>query len=187
MRELGHRWVFGAVAVGYAALVLSLLPWASQPGYDTPYLIGIYGVSICVADLCTVLVLLRQYRRDGQRFLLALAASYLLSALLVVPLALSFPDAFGAGQYFGHDTTSAILFISWRVGAAALLLAGVLLGVHGGGATPQESRSGAMLLTVLATLGVAAVMFSGSLAWHIKPLEGGHFNLSSFVAGWAVV
>ena len=187
MRELGHRWIFGAVAVAYAGLVLSLLPWASQPGYDTPYLIGIYGTSICLADLCTVLFLLRQYRRDGQRFLLALAASYLLSALLVLPVALSFPDAFGPGQYFGHETTSAILFLSWRVGAAALLLAGVLLGVHGSRTTPIESRNGAILVTILATLAVAAVMFSGSLAWHIKPLAGGRFNLSSFVAGWSVV
>src|SRR5689334_12580665 len=102
MREFGHRWVFGAVAVAYAALLLLLIPWASQPGYDTPYLIGIYGVSICAADLCTVLFLLRQYRIDGQKFQLALAASYLLSALLVLPVALSFPDAFGPGQYFGH-------------------------------------------------------------------------------------
>jgi signal transduction histidine kinase/ActR/RegA family two-component response regulator len=187
MRELGARWVFGAVAVAYAALLLLLLPWASQPGFDSPYLIGIYGVAICVADLCTVLFLLRQYRLDGQPFLLALSAAYLLSALLVLPVSLSFPDAFGPGQYFGHDTTSAILFLSWRVGSAALLLAGVLLGIRGGRSTPQESRTGGIVLTVLATLGLAAVMLSASLAWHIQPLAGGHFNSSSFVAGWLVV
>jgi signal transduction histidine kinase/CheY-like chemotaxis protein len=187
MRELGHRWVFGAGAVAYATLVLSLLPWASHPGYDTPYLIGIYGVSICAADLCTVLFLLRQYRRDGQQFLLALAASYLLSALLVLPVALSFPGAFGPWQYFGHETTSAILFLCWRVGATALLLTGVLLGVLRARTTPHQARTGAILITVLATFGAAALVLSASLAWHIKPLAGGHFNLSSFVAGWAVV
>ena len=187
MREVTHRWVFGAVAVAYAALLLLLLPWASQPGYDTPFLIGIYGVSICAADLCTVLFLLRQYRLDGQPFLLALSAAYLLSALLVLPVALSFPDAFGPGQYFGHDTTSAILFLSWRVGSSALLLLGVLLGVRHTRAAPQESRTGPIVLTVLATLGIAAVVLSASLAWHIKPLEGGRFNSSSFVAGWVIV
>src|ERR1051325_8105441 len=95
MREYAQRWVFGSVAALYAALVLSLLPWATQPGYDTPYLIGIYGVTICAANLCTVLFLLRQYRIDGQLYLIPLAAAYLLGACLVLPLALSFPDAFG--------------------------------------------------------------------------------------------
>src|SRR4051812_37479877 len=61
MREQAPRWVFGGVAVIYAALVLSLLPWASRPGYDAPYLIGIYGVAICAADFCTSLFLFRQY------------------------------------------------------------------------------------------------------------------------------
>jgi signal transduction histidine kinase/ActR/RegA family two-component response regulator len=187
MREPAHRWVFGAVAVAYAALLLMLLPWAAQPGYDTPFLIGIYGVAICAADLVTVLFLVRQYRLDGQLFLLALSAGYLLSALLALPVSLSFPDAFGSGQFFGHETTSAILFLSWRVGTAALLLFGVLLGIRADRPTPRESRTGAIVLTVLVTLALVAVVISASLAWHIKPLEGGRFNSSSFVAGWAVV
>src|ERR1043165_4937464 len=160
MREFGHRWVFGAVAVAYAALLLLLIPWASRPGYDTPYLIGIYGVSICAANLCTVLLLLRQYRIDGQLYLLALAAAYLLGACLVLPVALSFPDAFGAGQIIGHETTSAILFLSWRVSFTLLVLVGVALGIRPVAVTPVGTRNGLTLAVVGVTAIVAATILS---------------------------
>ncbi len=187
MREYAQRWVFGSVAAVYAALVLSLLPWAAQPGYDTPYLIGIYGVSICAANLCTVLFLLRQYRIDGQLYLLALAAAYLLGACLVLPVALSFPDAFGAGQLIGHETTSAILFLSWRVSFTLLVLVGVALGIRPVAVTPVGTRNGLMLAVVGVTAVVAAAILSASLGWHMRPLAGGRFNPSSFIAGWLVV
>jgi len=138
MREYAQRWVFGGVAVAYAALILSLVPWASDPGYDTPYLIAIYGITICLADMCTVLFLARRYRRDGQAYQLAILAAYLFGALLSMPLALSFPEAFGPGRVFGHETTSAILFLSWHLGCALLLLVGVMLGI--GDARPIDPQ-----------------------------------------------
>jgi signal transduction histidine kinase/CheY-like chemotaxis protein len=187
MREDAQRWVFGGVAAVYAALVLSLLPWASQPGYDSPHLIAIYGVAICAADLVTALFLLRQYRRDGQVYLLALAAAYLLSAILVLPVALSFPDAFGPGRVLGHETTSAILFLSWRVAFAGLLLVGVLLGIWRTRATPVAARTGTLWAAVLGSAIAAGAILSAALAWHLQPLTGGRFNASSFVAGWLVV
>ncbi|HTU66589.1 MAG TPA: ATP-binding protein [Steroidobacteraceae bacterium] len=187
MRELAHRWVFGGVAIVYAALMFALLPWAAQPGYDTPFLIGIYGVAICLADVCTVLFLLRQYRRDGEAWLLVLSAAYLLSAFLVLPVSLSFPGAFGTGQYFGHETTSAILFLSWRLGSTALLLVGVVLGLRRSSATDAAKRPGAMMAVLLATALVATALIALSQAWHLQPLTDGRFNLSSYVIGWAVV
>src|SRR4051812_41002080 len=187
MREQAQRWVFGGVAAVYAALVLSLLPWAPLPGYDTPYLIGIHGVTICAANLCTVLFLVRQYRLDGQPYLLALTAAYLLGALLVLPVALSFPGAFGPDQLMGHDTTSAILFLSWRVSFALLVLVGVVLGVRPAESAPVTARGSAVLAVVLGTAIVAGATISASLAWHMRPLEGGRFNPASFVAGWVVV
>jgi signal transduction histidine kinase/CheY-like chemotaxis protein len=187
MRESAQRWVFGGVAAVYAALVLSLLPWASQPGYDTPFLMGIFGVSICAASLFTVLFLVRQYRIDGQPYLLALTAAYLFAAFLVLPVALSFPDAFAPGRIIGHETTSTILFLSWRVGFALLVLVGVLLGVRDTPATPTAVRNGLVLAVVLGTAIVAAAFISAAVAWHMQPLAGGRFNLSSLVVGWTVV
>lgn len=187
MREYAQRWVFGGVAAVYAALVLSLLPWASQPGYDTPYLIAIYGISICAASLCTALFLARQYRIDGQPYLLALTAAYLFAAFLVLPVSLSFPDAYGPGRIIGHETTSSILFLSWRVGFAMLVLVGVLLGVRDFPATSPSARNALVLAVMLGTAIVAAGFISASLAWHMRPMEGGKFNLSSMIAGWTVV
>src|SRR4051812_1584686 len=167
MREQAQRWVFGGVAAVYAALVLSLLPWAPLPGYDTPYLIGIHGVTICAANLCTVLFLVRQYRIDGQPYLLALTGAYLLGALLVVPVSLSFPGAFGPGQPMGHETTSTILYLSWRVSFALLVLLGVILGVRPAMAAPVAARKSAILAVVLGATIVAAATISASLAWHM--------------------
>jgi signal transduction histidine kinase/ActR/RegA family two-component response regulator len=187
MRENAQRWVFGVVAVVYAALMLALLPWAASPGYETPYLIAIYGVSICAADVCTVLFLLRHFRRDGQTFLLALSAAYSFSALLSLPVALSFPDAFRPGQFFGHESTSAMLFLTWRLGTAVLLLVSVVLGVRRPRVVPPEARPRRIAWTVLGMLGAAALLVVLSIGWHLQPLSDGRFNLSSFVTGWLIV
>lgn len=188
MRELAHRWVFGSVAIVYAALILAFLPWAAQPGYDTPYLIGIYGVAISLADIWIVVFLLRQHHREGHRYLLALSAAYLLSAILVLPLALSFPGAFGPGQSFGHDSTSAILFQCWRVGSSALLLLGVFLGVRERPAAELgRKRCFEMLGALGATLLAAFAIVVAARTWHLEPMVEGRFSSSSFVSGWLVV
>jgi signal transduction histidine kinase/ActR/RegA family two-component response regulator len=187
MRENAQRWVFGGVAVVYTALVLALLPSASDWGYDAPYLIAIYGIAICAADLCTVLFLIRQYRIDGHPYLLALTSAYLFGACLALPVALTFPDAFGSGRVFGHDTSSVILYLSWRVGSAVLLLLAVLLGITDKHATEKRARGGAMISVLFATALVAAAFIAAALNWHIQPLTEGRFNLSSIVAGWLVV
>jgi PAS domain-containing protein len=187
MRENAQRWVFGGVAVVYTALVLALLPSASDWGYDAPYLIAIFGIAICAADLCTVLFLIRQYRIDGHPYLLALTSAYLFGACLALPVALTFPDAFGSGRVFGHDTSSAILFLSWRVGSAVLLLLAVLLGIMDRHATEKRARGGALLAVLFGTALVAAAFIAAALNWHMQPLTEGRFNLSSIVAGWLVV
>ena len=75
----------------------------------------------------------------ASRLLLALTAAYLFGAILVLPVALSFPEAFGPGRIIGHETTSAILFLSWRVGFAGCCWSGVLLGIRAD-AGPRRSR-----------------------------------------------
>jgi signal transduction histidine kinase/CheY-like chemotaxis protein len=187
MREYAQRWVFGGVAIAYAVLILALAPWASAPGYDTPYLIAIYGITICLADVCTVLFLARQYRREGNAFQLAILAAYLFGALLALPVALSFPEAFGPGRIFGHETTSAILFLSWHLGFALLMLIGVVLGIRGTPAIEPGRRDRWMALVVLGVAGVAAACVYAALVGHIAPMAGDRFNSSSFVVGWLVV
>src|ERR1043165_6628524 len=98
MRENAQRSLIDGVPIGYGALVLLLLPWVAAP-IDVPsHVIGVYGLAVCCADLCTAILLIRQYRLEGHSYLLVLLCAYLLSALLVLPMAFSFSEAFGAGS-----------------------------------------------------------------------------------------
>jgi signal transduction histidine kinase/CheY-like chemotaxis protein len=188
MRETTHRWVFDGVALAFAALVLLLLPWASEPVAVPQYVIGVYGVAIGAADLCTAILLIRQYRHESQPYLLVLLAAYLMGAFLMLPMALSFPDAFGPGQFVGHGTTAAILFLSWRVISATLLLVAVLLGARTFTTPEPRVRLNRLLLTLLVTLVAAILLIVVALRMPLAPLtQGGRFNLSSFVVGGLVV
>ena len=188
MRETTHRWVFDGVALAFAALVLLLLPWAASPVDVPQYVIGVYGVAIGAADLCTAILLIRQYRHEAEPYLLVLLAAYLTGACLMMPLALSFPGAFAEGQFIGHGTTAAILFLAWRVISAALLLLAVLLGTRKSTESTPRQRMNRLLVTVVATLFVAALLIAISLRTPLAPLkQGGQFNLSSFVVGGLVI
>jgi hypothetical protein len=156
VKQARNPWVFGSLAIAYATGLLLLLPWATDPGYDGPFLIGIYGTTIFAADCCTVVFLMRLYLREVSPHLLAFGAAYVLSALLVLGHALSFPEAFGRPALIGHDTTSIMIFLSWRIGTSALLLLGILLGVR---AMPLAPSKLSTRNVVVAITGSALVAF----------------------------
>jgi signal transduction histidine kinase/ActR/RegA family two-component response regulator len=188
MRETTHRWVFDGVALAFASLVLLLLPWASQPVTVPPFVIGVYGVAIFAADLCTAILLIRQYRHDGDHYLLVLLAAYLMGALLMVPLSLSFPGAFGTGQFIGHESTAAILFLAWRILSAGLLLLAVQLGARTFVAATPAQRWQRLWLALLGIGAAAGILITIALTMPLAPLtQGGRFNVSSFVVGGLVV
>ena len=70
MRETTNRWMFDGVALAFAPLVFLLLPWAGTPVAVPQYVIGVYGVAIGAADLCTAILLIRQYRHESEPYLL---------------------------------------------------------------------------------------------------------------------
>jgi signal transduction histidine kinase/CheY-like chemotaxis protein len=179
-----NRWVFGGVALAYAAGLLVLLPWASQPGYSAPSLMGVYGVSICIADVCTVVLLLRLYLREGTPHLLAFAASYAVSALLVIAHALSFPGAFGHSQVVGHETTSIITFLVWRITCAVLLLVGIVLGLRPIPAVAPARRVAQTLLVVAGTVVMTAASFAAALYGHMAPMQGDTFTSATVIVSW---
>ena len=65
------------MALAFAALVLLLLPWASDPVAVPRYVIGVYGVAIGAADLCTAILLIRQYRYAAEQYLYEVPAGRL--------------------------------------------------------------------------------------------------------------
>ncbi|HUQ12610.1 MAG TPA: ATP-binding protein [Steroidobacteraceae bacterium] len=186
MRESTHRWLFDGVAIGYGALVLLLLPWVAAP-IDVPsHVIGVYGLAVCAADLCTAILLIRQYRLEGHGYLLVLLGAYLLSGLLVLPMAFSFPGAFGAGQLLGHEMTAAVLFLTWRIAGALLLFTAVMFGIRPSAPHERPVRNrralGIGVLTALAAVGFLVL----SLWLPVEPMQHGRFNLSSFIVGGLV-
>jgi signal transduction histidine kinase/ActR/RegA family two-component response regulator len=186
MRENAQRWLFDGVAIGYGVLVLMLLPWVAVPVVIPSHAIGVYGLAVCSADLATAILLIRQYRHEGQRHQLVLLSAYLLAALLVLPMALSFPDAFGAGQIMGNDTTSAILFLTWRSASALLLFLAVWYGIRPAPAHEAPVRVARVASMCLITLAVAAIFLALALTLPIEPLSQGRFNLPSFLVGGLV-
>jgi len=56
-----QRRIFAVLSVLYGALVLGFLPWADHAVPVAPTVVGVYGIGILFADLCTVAMLVRQY------------------------------------------------------------------------------------------------------------------------------
>jgi signal transduction histidine kinase/CheY-like chemotaxis protein len=187
LKQARNPWVFGSLAIAYATGLLLVLPWASETGYSGPYLIGVYGITIFAADACTVVLLFRLYLREGSAHLLAFGAAYVLSALLIVGHALSFPGAFGRTQLLGHDSTSVIIFLSWRIGAAALLLVGVLLGVRQVQTAVPADRARNVVIALVGSALVAGGVYAAALGWHMVAMRGDRFTSATLIWSWIAV
>src|SRR5262249_34677024 len=88
-----ERRVFVALASAYALLTLAVLPWATTPGPNAPYIIAVCNGGIALADICTALLLAREFYRRGRIAFLLLACSYAYGAALAITQALAFPGA----------------------------------------------------------------------------------------------
>ncbi len=78
---------------------------------------------LCVIGLITATLLLAQFSITRSRALLVLASGYLFSALIVVPHALTFPNAFSPEGLLGAGLQSTRwLYIFWHTGFALALL-----------------------------------------------------------------
>jgi len=120
-----QRRVFAILSVLYGALVLGFLPWAGRAVAVAPNVVGVYGIGILFADLCTVAMLARQYTAHRRPALLVLVCAYLFSAGLVLSYTLSFNGALGAARFFGTEYTAGLLFLALRLGTALLFVLAV--------------------------------------------------------------
>jgi hypothetical protein len=85
-----ERLAVGVVVLLIAAL-LATAPLARVPLPSTEGLLAAYAAAVLVIELVTAAMLLALFTVHPTRAVLALAAGYLLSGLLVVPWALTFP------------------------------------------------------------------------------------------------
>jgi two-component system CheB/CheR fusion protein len=123
--SLTERRVFLALALACAGVTLAVMPWARLPGPRVPQIIAVCNSGIALADICTALLLAREFRHSGRLPFLLLACAYLFGALMALTQVLAFPGAVLPAPLFGNAQTPAWLFLAWRLGTASLFVAAV--------------------------------------------------------------
>jgi signal transduction histidine kinase len=99
-------------------------PFAATPLPQFSAFIPFLNATILVTDSITALLLFAQFSIYRSHALLALAAGYLFTALIVIPHALTFPGAFAPAGLLGAGVQStAWLYIFWHLGFPTALLA----------------------------------------------------------------
>lgn len=158
-----------AVAALLFAAFLAALPFLHTPLPRYHATIPVIDTVLLLGDGITATILFTQASILKSRALIALASGYLYSAVIIVPRALSFPDAFAPqGVIGGGINTTIWLYFFWHSGLPIAVIAYALLQRR-----PQSRRDGerpmrpivawsvagsvttALLLTMLATEGYA--------------------------------
>ena len=157
-----EKRIFLIIAAAYAGLVLTLLPWASEPGMNNPRITAVSAVGIMFADFCAALLLGAWYRLTGRAPLLALTCGYVYSGIMAALHMAVFPGALFTLPLFGSDHTVGWLYSAWRGGTALAYLLAVLLEVRGGDAAPAQGRQ--RRLALACSLVVLGCVFLGVVA-----------------------
>jgi signal transduction histidine kinase len=148
----GQRRVAVAFSVGIACVALlvayvGLVPLPRSDGF-----IPAVQAIIAAIDFITAVLLFAQYATERSRALLALAAGYLFTFMIVVAHTLSFPGAFAPDGLLGAgQQTSAWLYVVWHLALPAAAFGYAMLkprpiaAVH---ATPMVAIRRTVLLVV---------------------------------------
>ncbi len=116
-----------AVAVLFVA-VMSVAPYAPKTLPRLAVFVPVINAAISVTDLITAILLLAHFSISRSRALLVLAGSYLFTALIVIPHALTFPGAFSPTGLLGAGLqTTGWLYIFWHLAFPTGLLVYVWL------------------------------------------------------------
>ena len=156
--EQGDRRLALAVVALSLLIFLGLAPFARVPLPRTWVFIPIYETALTVNDLVTAAILLIQFNILRSRALLALAAGYLFTALMMVPHALTFPGLFAPTGLLGAGPqTTAWLYVFWHGGFPLAVIAYALLRVLNNGVVPPDYPARwAVLLTLGAVIGAVS-------------------------------
>ncbi len=123
-----ERWALAVAAVSLAGFA-AIVPIADRPLTQLNAFFPVLDTIVFVSDLVTAVLLYVQFSISRSRALLALAAGYLFTALIVIPHALTFAGAFSPTGLLGANVqTGSWLFIFWHIGFSAGLLAYAVLG-----------------------------------------------------------
>jgi len=175
--------VYVAVLAIYLALFSIVVATAGANSVFNPRATAISGVVIFLADLFNASMLGAAYRAAGHPFLATLSAAFLFSGLCALVYPLTFEDAVFTGWMLGTPSTSILIGLSWRLGAAALFLGAVLQA--GRPADPAESRPRRLLPVRWATVACTALLLAILAALPVQLTQSGLFAASALA--WVAV
>ena len=142
-----HRRALFAVALALLVVFAITAPFADKP---LPAFVSFnpsVESMVLVNDLVTSILLFSQYSIRPLRAILALAAGYLYTALIIIPHILTLPGAF-PGLLDAGAQSSAWLYYLWNAGTPVAAIAYAILGTSEGHAN-QSARTAAIGWTVV--------------------------------------
>ncbi|TWA74885.1 phospho-acceptor domain-containing protein [Azospirillum brasilense] len=156
------RLAVGTVAGLLVALAIAA-PFARLTTDGTAVLLPAYATAVLLTELMTAVLLFALYATQRTPALLALAAGYLTTALLIVPWALTFPGVFAPTGLLGAGLQStAIVAAGRRIGLPLFILAYALLKAMEAG--PREAHRPA-LPAIAGGVALAAALAGGLTAF----------------------
>jgi signal transduction histidine kinase len=118
-----QRRIASGVVVATIIVFVAVAPFSGKPLVALNALFPSLDAIVFITDLITAVLLFGQFSISSSRPLIALAAGYLFTALIVIPHALTFEGAFSpAGLLGAGKQTGSWLFIFWHFGFSLGLL-----------------------------------------------------------------
>ncbi|WP_134500643.1 ATP-binding protein [Microvirga pakistanensis] len=196
-----RRLAVGIVAALMAAMLLSA-PFARLDLPGTEILIPAYAAAALLIELLTSALLFALFSIDRSRAILILATGYLLSGLLTIPWALSFPGVFTTLGLEPNLQTTAGIAAARRLGFALSILAFTLMKDKKNWDQSWKSSGHAivgwiaLVATLTSVLTLALVLRAENLPafmlntrevaplWHVVPAASVGIYLTSLAVLW---
>jgi signal transduction histidine kinase/ActR/RegA family two-component response regulator len=178
----GERRIALAAVLMSTLVFAAVVPFVRVPLPKLPAFIPSYESALAINDLITAVLLFGKFTGLRSRALLVLASGFLFDALIIIPHALTFPDAFSPTGLLGAgDQTTAWLYVFWHAGFPLFVLAYAVLRNR---TTDTDALRGSPALAVsravvlVAALACALTLLA-TAGMHLLPvlIRGGNFML----------
>ena len=156
-----RRLVFSIIGI-FTIVFVAVLPFANTPLPRLDAWVPSFTAALVVSDLITSALLYSQFSISRQWALLVLATSYLFSALMVIPYALTFPGVFAPTGLLGAGLqTAAWFYLVWHMASPLSIIVYELLKTKKGSTILSQRHAGFFIGLSMAV----AVAFAGTVIW----------------------
>ena len=152
--------------ISQIVLVLVTVPFAQRTLPPLPGFLPIYWTLAFAFETLTAYLLLIQFRVSRRPMLAALAGAYAFGGTIVIPHALSFPDALFHGAALGNDQTSVWAWAIWHGGFPLLIALALLVDLRRHEPIPQRWVVPAALGALIT--GYALVVLATMITFHFR-------------------